>query len=92
MKSNFFKSSLGNINSNPSSNSVITSQILYGEQFKILSKKRGWFKIKTNFDKYIGYIKQNKYNHNFKPQYKIYKSKSRIFSKINNKFLPTKFL
>ncbi len=90
MKSNFFKSSLGNINSNPSSNSVITSQILYGEQFKILSKKRGWFKIKTNFDKYIGYIKQNKYNHNFKPQYKIYKSKSRIFSKINNKFLPTK--
>ena len=89
MKNNFYKSSVGNINSNPSSNSVITSQILYGEQFEILSKKGAWLKIKTDFDKYVGYIKQEKYNQNFKPQYKIHKSKSRIFKKTNNKFLPT---
>ena len=89
MKNNFFKLPVGNINSKPSSNSEITSQILYGEKFKILTKKRGWIKIKTNFDNYVGYIKQNKYNHNFKPHYKIYKLKSRIFKKINDKFLPT---
>jgi len=89
VKNNFFKLPVGNINSKPSSNSEITSQILYGEKFKILTKKKGWIKIKTNFDNYVGYIKQDKYNQNFKPRYKIYKLKSRIFKKINDKFLPT---
>ena len=89
MKNNFFKLPVGNINSKPSYNSEVLSQILYGEKFKIISKKKGWFKIKTDFDNYVGFIKQNKYNQNFKPQFKIYRSKSRIFRKINNKFLPT---
>ena len=89
MKNNFFKLSVGNINSKPSNNSEVLSQILYGEKFKILSKKNGWLKIKTSFDNYIGYIKNGKYNSDFKPQYKIFKLKSKIFKKINNKFLPT---
>ncbi len=89
MKNNFFKLPVGNINSKPSYNSEVLSQILYGEKFKIISKKKGWFKIKTDFDNYIGYIKQDKYNENFKPQFKIHKLKSRIFKKTNNKFLPT---
>jgi hypothetical protein len=57
---------------------------------KFYPKKKGWLKIKTNFDNYIGYIKKtNKFNQNFKPNYKIYKLRSRIFKKENNKFLPT---
>mgnify|MGYP001167793540 CR=1 FL=1 len=89
MKNNFLNLPLVNINKKPSVNSEVASQILYGEKFKILYKKKGWIKIKTNFDNYIGYIKKSKFNLNFIPTDKIYKLKSRIFKKSNKKFLPT---
>jgi len=89
VKNNFFNKSVANIHLKPSRNSDVSSQILYGEKFKILSKKKNWIKIKTDFDNYIGYIKNNKFNKNFKPTNKIYKLKSRIFKKVKNKFLPT---
>jgi len=89
VKNNFLNSPVANINSKPSEKSEITSQILYGEKFKILSKKNGWLKIKTNFDNYVGFIKKSKFNKNFKPTNKICKLKSKIFKKINNKFVPT---
>jgi uncharacterized protein YgiM (DUF1202 family) len=89
VKNNFLKSPVVNINSKPSVNSEVISQILYGEKFKILSKKKNWIKIKTSFDNYVGFIKKNKFNQNFKPTNKIYKLKSRIYKKIDNKFLPT---
>ena len=89
MKNSFFNYSLANIYSKPSLNSDVSSQILYGEKFKILSKKNKWIKIKTNFDNYIGYIKEKKFIQNFKPTKKVCKLKSKIFKKKNNKFLPT---
>ncbi len=89
MKNNFFNHSVANIYSKPSSNSDVSSQILYGEKFRILSKRNNWIKIKTSFDNYIGFIRKNKFNHYFKPSDKIYKVNSKIFKKINNKFLPT---
>ena len=90
MKINFLKSSLANIHSKPSSNSEILSQILHGEKFRILNKKKNWIKIKTNYDNYIGYIKKDDFYENFKPKLKIFKLKSKIFTKKNSKFLPTK--
>jgi|TARA_B100001093_G_scaffold495045_1_gene539081 hypothetical protein len=90
VKSNFFHLPVTNIYSTPSLNSNVSSQILYGEKFKILSKKKNWIKIKTGFDNYIGFIKKNNFNQKFEPTIKICKLKSRIFKKINNKFLPTK--
>ena len=90
MKNNFFNSPLANINLKPSLSSEVISQILYGEKFKILSKKKGWVKIKTSFDNYIGFIRKNKFNQNFRPTNKICKLNSKIYKKINNKFLPTK--
>ena len=93
MKNNFLNTSVTNIYSKPSLKSEVTSQILYGEKFKILSKKRNWVKIKTSFDNYIGFIKKNKFYENFKPSLKISKLKSKIFRKKNNKYTPTdKFL
>ena len=89
MKNNFFNLPVTNIRSKPSLNSEVASQILYGEKFKILSKKKNWIKIKTNFDNYIGYIKKSRFNKNFKPTNKICKLKSKIFKKVKNKFLPT---
>jgi len=89
VKNNFFNNSVANIYSKPSLNSEVTSQILYGEKFKILSKKRYWIKIKTSFDNYVGYIKKSKFNKTFEPTDKICKLKSRVFRKINNKFIST---
>ena len=84
MKNNFLNISVTNIYSKPSLKSEVTSQILYGEKFKVLSKKRNWVKIKTSFDNYIGFIRKNKFYENFKPSLKISKLKSKIFRKKNN--------
>ena len=92
MKNNFFyKKQFSNIYKRSSTSSEVTSQILYGEKFKILSKNKDWIKIKTLFDNYVGYIKKEKYIKNYKPTHKVYNLKATIFSKPNNKtknFLP----
>ena len=90
MKNNFFNKPIGNINLRPSLNSEVTSQILYGEKFEILSRNKGWIKIKTKYDNYTGFIKDHKFLKKFKPTNKINKLKSRIFKKKGNKFLQTK--
>ncbi len=92
MKSNFFyKNKFSNIYKNSSRLSEVTSQILYGEKFKILSKKKDWIKIKSSFDNYVGYIKNEKYVIDHNPSYKVYSLKAAIFDKLNKKtknFLP----
>ncbi len=87
MKNNFFNSPVENIYIKPSSNSEVSSQILYGEKFKILSTKGNWVKIKTSYDNYIGYIKKKKFHKKFKPTNKISKLKSRIYFIKKKKFL-----
>ena len=86
MKSNFFNISLGNIFAAQSSNSEVLSQILYGEEFRILTRTKNWVKIKTKYDNYVGFIKKNKFYRKFKPERKIYKLKTKIFKKKNGKF------
>ena len=86
MKNNFFyKKSLSNIYKNSSIASEITSQIIYGEKFSIISKNKNWLKIKTSFDNYIGYIKNKNYVNNFKPTHKIFVLKTSIFNKAKRK-------
>ena len=87
MKNNFLNKSVANVYFKPSSNSEVVSQILYGEKFKILLKRKKYLKIKTHYDNYIGYIKKDKFLENFKPSHKISKIKSRIFFKKGKKFL-----
>ena len=87
----FFKSQFSNIYKKPNKQSVVTSQILYGEKFKILSKNKNWIKIKSSFDNYIGYIKSKKYKTSHNPSHKVHILKAIIFNKPNNKskkFLP----
>ncbi len=91
MKNNYFQKSLANIYAKPNIKSEITSQILYGEKFKVLNKKKNWLKIKTSYDKYTGYLKLNKLSTNrFKPSFKIFRLKTKIYKKIKNKFLSSK--
>ena len=87
MKNNFLNKSVANIYFKPSPNSEVVSQILYGEKFKILLKRKKYIKIKTHYDNYIGYIKKDKFLENFKPSHKISKIKSRIFFKRGKRFL-----
>ena len=87
MKNNFLNKSVANVYFKPSSNSEVVSQILYGEKFKILLKRKKYLKIKNHYDNYIGYIKKDKFLENFKPSHKISKIKSRIFFKKGKKFL-----
>ena len=58
----FYKKALSNIYKRPSEVSEVTSQIIYGEKFKVLSKNKSWLKIKTSFDNYIGYIRDKNYS------------------------------
>jgi len=92
VKNNFFyKKQFSNIYKKTSRFSEVTSQILYGEKFKILSKNKSWIKIKSLFDNYVGYIKNENYVKNYKPTHKVYSLKAFIYSKPNNKtktFLP----
>ena len=87
MKNNFLNKSVANVYFKPSSNSEVVSQILYGEKFKILLKRKKYLKIKTHYDNYIGYIKKDKFLENFKPSHKVSKIKSRIFFKKSKRFL-----
>ena len=85
MKNNFFfKNKFTNIYKKPSKSSEVTSQILYGEKFQILSKKKYWIKIKTSFDNYIGYIKNRNYTKNQKPTHKVSSLKAAIINRSNN--------
>ena len=90
MKNNFLNKSIENVYIKPSKNSELTTQILHGEKFKILKKKKNWIRIKTNYDKYSGYIKKNIYLTKFNPTHKVYCSRSSIYKKFNSNFIKTK--
>ena len=92
MQNNFyFIGKFSNIYKRSSKYSEVTSQILYGEKFKILSKSKNWIRIKTLFDNYIGHIKNSKYVKKFNPVYKVNSLKAQIFKRPNiytNSWLP----
>ena len=84
VKNSFFcKNSSVYLYERPSHKSKISSQILYGEKFKILLKDKNWLKIKASFDNYIGYVKKINYVNEFKPTHKIKKIFAAIYKKPN---------
>ena len=78
-----------NIYEKPSRYSKLSSQMLFGEKFKIVSKKNHWYKIRSNFDNYIGFVKKRKFIKKSKLSHKVYKLKTKIFIKKNDKFIKT---
>ena len=80
MKNNyFFKKQFSNIYKKASKNSEVTSQILYGEEFNIISRNKEWIKIRSLFDNYIGYIKNKNYTPKHYPKYKVHSLKNYMF-------------
>ena len=45
----------------PSDKSELVSQVLYGEGFKVLEKRKKWSRIRIAFDKYEGWIDNKQY-------------------------------
>ena len=87
MQNNFFCSyPYINIFENPSKNSKISSQILYGEKFKVLGKVKNFLKIRTSYDRYHGFIKKKKFEKTIKATHKVKVLKTKILK--SNKFLP----
>ena len=87
MQTNFYcNNPYINIYERPSINSKISSQIIYGEKFKILKKTKNFIKIRTSYDKYLGYIKNKNFIKKFKPTHKVKVLKTKINK--SNKFLP----
>ena len=75
-----------NIYEQPSLNSKISSQIIYGEKFKVFKKVKNFLKIKTFYDRYHGYIKNKKFINKIKPTHKVKVLKTKIYK--SNNFLP----
>ena len=87
MQSNYYSTyPCINIYERPSTNSKISSQIIYGEKFKVLRKIKNFLKIKTSYDRYIGYIKNKNFIKKFKPTHKVKALKTRVYKSKN--FLP----
>ncbi len=87
MQTNFYcNNPYINIYERPSINSKISSQIIYGEKFKILKRTKNFIKIRTFYDKYTGYIKNKNFIKKFKPTHKVKVLKTKINK--SNKFLP----
>ena len=82
MKNKFYcTDNVLNIYESPHHKSKISSQLLYGEHFRIISKTKKYFKIKTSFDNYLGYIIKKNYIKKFIPTHKIFKLSTQIFKK-----------
>ena len=75
-----------NVYKNPNTKSELVTQLLYGDTFKILNKKKYWIKIKNNSDNYKGYIIRKNFPTNQKYTHKIYCLSSKLYSKPSFKF------
>ena len=90
MKNNYcsFKS-FQNILLKPKKKTETISQIIYGENFRILSKNKNWLKIRTQFDKYNGYIENKGMLNKFNPSHKVFKRNSIIYKAKEGRMVKT---
>ena len=88
----FCRNSYLNVYELASKNSNISTQLLYGEKFKVIKKIKNFLKIKTDFDNYTGYIKVKKFKKKLNKTHKVSVLKSKIYSKPKSKFGSKKYL
>ncbi|WP_299436125.1 C40 family peptidase [uncultured Aquimarina sp.] len=60
----------------PSDPSEMVSQVLYGEHFKVLEKRKKWSRIRLAFDAYEGWIDNKQYIEITEEEYKDFDTKS----------------
>ena len=81
-----------NLHKKKSLKSGLDTQLLYGDNFKVIKKHSGWKKIRIKKDGYTGYIKNKKFSKPIKPNFKVSVLKARLFSKPSSKKKLQKFL
>ena len=81
-----------NLHKYKSLNSEVDTQLIYGDNFKIIKKYSGWSKIRVKKDGYIGYIQNKKFQEPISPNFKVCVLKARLFSKPTAKKKLQKFL
>ena len=65
--------------------SEIVTQMIYGESFEIINRFSKWIKIRIKEDKYVGYIKNRKFNSYLNPTHKISVLSANIYKESNLK-------
>ena len=68
-----------NLHKKKSSKSGIDTQLLYGDNFKLLKIHHGWKKVIIKKDNYIGFIKNRKFSKPIKPNFKVSVLKASLF-------------
>ena len=72
--------------------SKIDTQLLYGENFRVIKKISNWKKIRIERDGYTGFIKGKNFSYPIKANFKVSVLKAKLFSKPNIKKSLNKFL
>ncbi|WP_025739831.1 C40 family peptidase [Aquimarina pacifica] len=60
----------------PKDTSELVSQVLYGEHFKVIEKRKKWSRIRLAFDSYEGWIDNKQYRDISKEEYVIFDNKT----------------
>ena len=83
---------LVNIYEKSSLKSKLSSQLLYGEKFKVIKIKNEWLKIKTSYDRYTGFIRNRKFLKSMKVTHKVSSLKAKLYLKPKKKFVTSRKL
>jgi len=70
-----------NVFKKPNSRSEVITQLLYGETFKIIGRKKLFIKIKNDLDNYKGYILKKNICLNLINTHKVYKLNASLYNK-----------
>ena len=72
-----------NVYEDSSCKKKISTQLLYGDKFKIIKRLNSTLKIKTSYDNYVGYITRGNFPENEKQTHKISVLKASLYTKPN---------
>ena len=67
-----------NVYKKKSIKSEVVTQLLYGDQFKVIKKGKSWFKIKNDLDNYKGFIKNRFFPSSEKNTHKVFVLSSQL--------------
>ena len=93
MKSNFGNNSpVLNLYNKSNLKSKIDTQLLYGDNFRVIKKNKRWKKIIITKDGYKGFIKNKKFPFPIKANFKVFILKANLYSKPSIKNKTSKYL
>jgi len=65
---------------------LLSTQLLYGDSFKIIKKKGSWLEIRNNSDGYKGFIKKKNFSSDKRNTHKVKRLFANLYTKPNSKF------